>query len=520
MNSDAYFNQSPWWNTPTAKAVYSGLLLAASFPPLPLGFLAYLGIIPFLFALKQTRGKHGFRLGYIAGLFYAGGAAYWIGANTGTYLWAAVLSAVLAVAAIAVNYGLFGLAMGFIYKKGIPGGFWWAIPLWVASEFFRSFGVLVFPWLSISLSQAAYLPVTQIASITGMYGISAWVAALNVVIYYYLSSRQQQTPSLRWILIGAVVYLIPVIYGVVTLQLLPGPNENTRAMRVSVIQPNVDPTEKNSRNSREVHFQNLLNLSERALLQQPEVIVWPETATPPFIRYNMNGYRTRVQAWVDSVNIPILTGTVDWEPATSDSGDGEGTYYNSAIVFEPQKGSNQVYRKMNLVPFAEHIPFPGIFGFFSKLELNQGNYVPGEKFTVFEYANSTKAPMSVAICYDSSFPRTLREFRRRGAEWMAIITNDAWFGNTSGPYQHAQWAKIRAIENRVSIARSANTGISMIIDPWGRVDERLPLNSRGTITNQVFYNLTPPFYVRHGDIFIWILSSIGVLGLVWSLFRK
>jgi len=516
-----------WWQTPTTKAIVSGLILALSFPPLPLGFLAYFGLIPFFYALKQTNGRYGFRLGYIAGLFYTGGVAYWIGANSGTYRWAAILSALMTVIFIALNFAAFGLLFAYSIKRQIPGGMWWAAPFWLMSEFLRSFGTLVFPWLNLSLSQSHYLPLLQPASVFGMYSISFWIVLLNVAIYYYLEARKNGHGVLQRIGILLAIYAVPLIYGVVVLEIPHRPVSKENTFQVAVLQPNVDPNQKWSKSFRKRNFAILDSLTITAVAAgSPDLIIWPETATPSYIRFNRYGYRTKLENLVDQIDRPVLTGTPDWESAQDKDEKNlkkknNGNYYNAAILINPDRPISQTYRKIKLVPFGEYIPFKWVFGFFESWDLGQGYFTPGKKLTVFhDYTEPAVPDFSVAICYDSSFPRLVRKFRRNGAKWLAIITNDAWFGDASGPYQHAQWAKVRAIENRMPVARSANTGISMLIDPWGRVSHKLPLNTQGTITGNLGVTAGMSIYDHIGDLFSIIFSVIGGAGFLWGFFKK
>ncbi len=516
-----------WWQTPVVKAIASGVILALSFPPLPFGFLAYFGLIPFFYALRQTQGKYGFRLGYIAGLFYTGGVAYWIGANSGTYRWAAVLSALMTTFFIALNFAAFGLIFGYVLRKKLPGGMWWAAPFWLMSEYLRSFGTLVFPWLNLSLSQSHYLPLLQPASLFGMYSVSFWIILVNIALFYYLEARKYKKGVLKRVGVLLTIYIIPLAYGIIVLEIPHQPKNSDFTFQVGVIQPNVDPNQKWSQSFREQNFAILDSLTQIAVAAgSPNLIIWPETATPSYIRYNRFGYRTRLENLVRQINRPILTGTPDWKPSQNHDNkkakkENNGEYFNAAVLFNPGRPITQEYRKIKLVPFGEYIPYKWLFGFFSSWDLGQGYFTPGKDYTVFQDFTKPAVPdFSVAICYDSSFPRLVRKFRRNGAKWLAIITNDAWFGEASGPYQHAQWAKVRAIENRMPVARSANTGISMLIDPWGRVTHKLPLDRQGLITGNLSVTSRMSLYDHIGDLFSIVFSVIGGGGFLWGVFRK
>jgi apolipoprotein N-acyltransferase len=189
-------------------------------------------------------------------------------------------------------------------------------------------------------------------------------------------------------------------------------------------------------------------------------------------------------------------------------------YYNSAFLFKPNHSGFEIYDKINMVPFSERVPYREKLGFLNKIQLGQSDFTRGNSFTVFHLPQGN---FGVLICFESVFPALVRKFVNRGADFLVNITNDAWFGKTSGPFQHAQASVFRAIENRITIARCANTGISMFVDPYGRTSQITPIGSRKIIMQNVTLQKGKTFYTKHGD---WLayLCLIVALGILSSLF--
>jgi apolipoprotein N-acyltransferase len=271
-------------------------------------------------------------------------------------------------------------------------------------------------------------------------------------------------------------------------------------------------------------------LSNTAADSSPQLIVWPETATPCNLRYEPQ-YLHRVKAQIDSLNIPLLTGTPDYSYL-----DGEFKSYNSAFLIQPHDAHISSYAKMQLVPFGERAPYQDNFPFkyikklLDQLELGHGDWSRGGEVVVFalpQEANKDSLRFSVPICYESVFPDLVRKFVRRGAEFLVVITNDAWFGRASWPnvfsgglYQHAQIATFRAIENRIAIARCANTGISLFIDKYGRVRQATKIFEEDVIIDTLGLRSQTTFYTQYGNIFSYVMSAVTLFALMGAVYSK
>lgn len=478
--------------------------MGLAYPPLPLGFLIWVSFLPFMALLLRATPLQALRYGYLTGITANLVSLYWIGFNRGAGWGAVLLSLIAAVLYLGVFWALFGSVVSWLHKKTGQGLV--MIPfLWVLMEYGRSFGTLAFPWHDLALTQTHYLPLVQIADITGTYGISFWIMLLNVGFYSTMVTPRNRPLVLS---LTGVVFLSMLVLGQWRL-LTWDKTSAEKTVSVAIVQPNVDPNQKWDYTFRNALFELMDSLHVVAIGLEPDFILWPESATPAYLRLSRHARRP-IQKRVMESNIPLLAGTVDRQAHE----DGSYDYYNGSLYLQPD-GGLKIYYKMHLVPFGEYIPWTVRFPVLKKLNLGQGNFTPGDQYTLFEVDS---VQFGNLICYESSMPRISRRFVQEGAQFLTIETNDAWFGNTSGPYQHFELAKLRAIELRVSIARSANTGISGIILPSGRVAQTIPLNQQGILKGDLPIPNRTSYYSRYGDWFVLVNSLLLLLliGLGWS----
>ena len=478
-------------------------LMAVSFHPLRLHFLAWFGLVPLLFAIEDMRAGQTFRAGIIFGFLFAWFVLFWI-----VFLQIEANIKLLMVFGLILLFSYIGLYYGvsllIVKRTGL-----WSLPLVVTGfELIRGIGELRFPWLSLGYSQARYPLFIQQASIYGVYGISFWLVLLNVSIYQALKSKRATN-----ILVAALIFTLPVIFGIARISKPQG-----RPATVGIVQPNIDPNLKFSPELRFETFERLMRLSVRcattAMSQghdSLDLIVWPETATPVFLK-SPGKYQDLVRHLVERLNVPIFTGTAIYEPGTHD-------IFNGAVLIEPKTGIEQEYRKIYLVPFGEHIPFDRQFAFIRKVDFGEGDYTPGTTYTVFE---TPKFKFACLICFESIFPELSRSFVNNGAEILVNITNDGWFGKISGPQQHNDMAILRSVENGVVLLRSANTGISMIVDQYGRVLVEKPLFTDDIIVSNIYITPATTVYRRIGDILpvLCLLMITLLLGVGFISERK
>lgn len=479
----------------------AALLMSLSFHPIKLHFLAWFGLVPMLLVIEDVRPGQSFRAGLIFGFLFALFTLFWI-----VFLQIEVNIKLLMTFGLIVLFLYVGLYYGvtllIINKTNI-----WMLPFAVTGlEFIRGIGELGFPWLTLGYTQARYPLFIQQAAIYGVYGISFWLVLLNVLVYRAIKNTNAKT-----ILLTGLVFALPILYGIVRQE-----PSYERRVSVGIVQPNIDPNMKFSSELRYETFRRLVNLSTecsnaswRENADSLDIIVWPETATPVFLK-SPGTYQDLIVHLVNRLRVPIFTGTAIYERKNHE-------IYNGAVLIEPNRSINQEYRKIHLVPFGEHIPFDRHIAFLRKVDFGEGDYSPGTSLTVFE---TEKFKFACLICFESIFPELCRTFVHEGAEILINITNDGWFGKISGAQQHNNMAILRSVENGVVLLRSANTGISMIVDQFGRVRVERPLFVEDIIAFSLDIDPINTFYRRLGDLLPMISLVLVTVFVARSYFLK
>jgi apolipoprotein N-acyltransferase len=373
-------------------------------------------------------------------------------------------------------------------------------------EYFQSFGLLAFPWISLATTQADYLAPIQLVEFTGIYGMTFWIILLNTQLYRLLTSPAPLLPRLRiW---TAVVLVLPWIYGYGRMLSFPAQSSNEAELSIAVVQPNMGPHEKWDRSKRQWVFEVLDSLYVEAAQKGVDMVVWPESAVPTYLRRDR--FRRRfIQNRVEEFGVPLFTGALDF-----DRKDGFLKHYNSIFMFNVD-GSLESYYKIHLVPLAEYNPLDAQVSLTENLSF--GHYNPGTRYTDFFLKESQFAGV---ICYESSFPRLVHRLVSQGARFLVVVVNDGWFGNTSEPYQHVALSRLRAVEHRMPVLRSANTGISVHVDKAGRFKSKLDLDERGIIYAGFSPSDGLTFYGRFGDLFAFLITLVTFLGGFWIWHRK
>ena len=487
-------------------SLLSGLFIGLSYPPLPLGFFAWFGLIPLFLSLEGSDYKESLKYGYSAGITAHFIVLYWIGFNSGAGFVPVFLSLIGAVFYLSFFWGLFAITIQYFLREKTV--FLWFAPLvWIAMEWLRSLGPLGFPWMDLALTQSRFIQFIQIMDVTGSSGVSLWILILNVLLYFAITARK-----------GNRIYSIAAISLLVVLWLCGSHKIKSvekdfigKSIVVAVTQPSVDPNEKWEKDHRKQTFELMHQLLDKAVELDPDMIVWPETALPSYLRLSGKD-RSPIQEKVNRNEIPLFSGTIDRE----NSEEGKPLYFNGSIFFQPHK-LPEIYHKVKLVPFAEYVPLSGYFPSLNDLNFGQGNFTAGNEFTLFQF---DKFSFSNLICYESSLPNIVRKFVLKGAEFINIQANDGWLGKTSGPYQHFEIAKMRAIENRRPIVRSANTGISGIILPSGKILEKKTLGEMSVFKGNVALSNKITFYTKFGNILGKWISLIFILSAGLILWIK
>ncbi len=305
----------------------------------------------------------------------------------------------------------------------------------------------------------------------------------------------------------AALIVAPVVHGSVVLARAP----KWPTVRVAVVQPNIEAKKKWDARFKDDSFRILRELSLEAAAAHPDLIVWPETAAPSYL-FRQPLDMEKVSAVARETGACVLTGFPDIQD--DDSARGGFRTFNSALLVTPDGVPREKYDKIHLVPFGEFIPFETVFPPLRNVDFGEADFSPGVDRVVFDAGRTRPA---VLVCFESIFPRLVKEFTANGANLLVIITNDVWYGRTSMPFQHASMAVMRCIENRRSLARSANSGVSMLVDPYGRIIERLGIFERGSLVNDLpLVSDERTFYAAHGDLVGWGTTCLAGLLIVFS----
>lgn len=498
----------------------SGVLLALAFPCHPRHPLAFLfgggwacvALIPLLMDLPGGGFKAGFYRGWGTGFTFNLLSLYWVAHTQGGG--PAVVGGTFLMA---VYLGLFVGAFAGVYNllRGQWGlhACWTAPVLWTAQEYLLSLGDLGFPWLLLGHSQALFPALIQYATYTGAYGVSFWAVLLNALGFLILNGSIRRPLRLATAGLWVLSLLGPWLHG---RALIRAGAETAGTIRVALIQPNLTLEQKWGADGLQRSFATLETLSRQAVAQKPALLVWPETAVPCYLGLRPE-CRERVERLVEELQIPLLTGASDYDLVRREP-------HNSAFFFRPGHPDPQTYAKMHLVPFGERTPFRDRIPLLRDIDwkvltgdLGPAEFAPGTERTIFAHPRTAFA---VLICFESVFPDLVRRSVDQGARLLVNITNDSWFGQTAGPYQHAQLTILRAVENRVALARCATSGISVFIDAFGRTSQATDIFVPTVQTGDLSVARGRTFYTRHGDVFarLALLVAVGLAG--WTLVRS
>jgi len=494
-----------------APALASGVLLTLAFPPYDFYLLAWVGFIPLMLSLWNRTQKEAFRTGLVFGVIYFFGTLYWIYHSIhvfGGIPFSASLAIVFLLCLILGIYpALFSCLFLAVIKKTKLPALLTAPVIWVVLEFLRSYALTGFPWASIGYSQYRFLHIIQVADITGIYGISFLVLAVNgaIVDIVLIKRKLREMPlyPVGYAMIGLLTLGLALAgslgYGAWRL----GQGREHGSFSVSIIQGNIEQDKKWEPVFQKEVLDVYFNLSKKAAEDSPQLIVWPETAIPFLYDYD-SANTEKLIAMQQSLKSYLLFGSVMMREQIKD----KALLTNSALLLDPAGKLVYKYDKIHLVPFGEYVPLRGILFFIDKMVAGIGDYVPGESYVK---AGTEFGGFGTMICYEIIFPGLVRKFFTRGGDFMVTITNDAWFGRTSGPYQHFAMAVFRAIENRKPVVRAANTGISGLIDSSGRITAATPIFTRQIVHGQVKMDNTMTFYTKYGDIFSYLCIVIFII---------
>jgi apolipoprotein N-acyltransferase len=381
----------------------------------------------------------------------------------------------------------------------------------VATELLRAHTFFEFPWCLLGYSQHAFLPVIQIASVTAVYGVSFLLAAFSSFLAY--AALETRTPRRRAAVAAAV--LVAGVAWAGGAWAMSRPIPETGRIVVGLVQGGIRQEDKWVPENAWDNVGRHLQLTEQAAQRGARLVVWPESAVP-FLFDEDDALSALLRETVRRRGIYLFFGNDDRER----TGEGRGRVYVGAKLLTPSGELALRYRKIQLVPFGEYVPLQPLFTlggrFAAKLVQQVSDFSPGREAVTGELDGHR---IGGYICYEAIFPGLVRRFAANGAELLVNVTNDAWYGTTSAPEQHMAMAALRAVENRRYMVRAANTGITAVVDPWGRVLEPTRLFDRAVLVREVPFVSGTSFYTRHGDLFARACAALA-LALVAATLRR
>ncbi len=488
----------PAWIADYSRAAASGILLALAFAPAQLAPLALVALVPLLRSLESApSGGAAFRRGFVAGNFFFLPLLWWIAVLDSPQLtvpWIRVPAMLAIVVYLSLYVGVFGA--GFrVVRRGTGAPAWLIAPaLWTTWEVVRGAGELGFPWGELGYSQVPFLPAFQLASVAGVHGVTFWIGLVNAL----LADALRAAPARRRFFGAAAVFaaVLPPAAGALRLaRPAPAPAATIRA---ALVQPNVRNDEKWDPESRARIFTILTELSLEGAARGADLVLWAETAAPCYLLKDRE-WEPYVRSLAQRLGVPLFLGLPDYQVTR----DGRVTYTNSAALFDAQGDLVDRMDKMQLVPFGEHVPYSRFVKILEKVDFGEADFIPGTRWVLFDAAG---ARFGNLVCFEAAFPEIARRYVREGADLLVTITNDSWFGAGSGAEQHAQMAIARCVETGRGMARCANSGISLGVDPFGRRIGETALFTRtvSVVEVPVLRGTTP--YVMLGD---WVAALAG-----------
>ncbi|WP_041263011.1 apolipoprotein N-acyltransferase [Citrifermentans bemidjiense] len=491
-------------------ALLSGGMLALAFPEPGISALAWIAFVPLFLAAAGASPGEGFRLGFTAGCAAYAGILYWLNIVMTTYGKLPLAASVALYLALAGYLALYPGIVVWLTRRCESKriGLMLSFPfLWVAGELVRSYLLTGFPWANLGYSQYRTLPLIQISDLTGVYGVSFLVAFANVVFYrIWVSMRHRERYPVTGLLALLVLIAATMGYGVIALSR----PEKGELQRVLMVQGNIRQEQKWDPAFQQSTVATYERLTRKGAQSPGTLVVWPESALPFFLQSEPR-YAARVKALAAELKSYLLTGS----PAYDQEGE-KVRYLNSAFLISPAGVVAGRSDKLHLVPFGEYVPLASLLPFVNKLVEGIGDFSPGKGATPLKTGNGK---IGVLVCFEGIFPEVARAYVENGATMLVNITNDAWFGRSSAPYQHLSMTVFRAVENRVPLVRAANTGISSVIDSKGHIRGMTPLFEEATLSGEVRMGTGGTFYSRYGDIFALLCLGTGI-ALGAACFRK
>jgi apolipoprotein N-acyltransferase len=499
-------------------AILSGLLLALCFPKADLGWLGFIALVPLFRAARATEPRRAFRLGTVAGAVFFLVLLYWLidvmTVYGGLPTWVALGFLALLVSYLALYVGVFAALVSAASRRWGAGALLGAPVFWVGLELIRGRFLTGFPWGLMGYSQWRNLPLAQAGAWGGVYAVSFILVLVNAAIALLLEPAVGRG-SRR--LAVAVLILAAVAEGAGVAALRAVASGDGAPLAVAAIQADVPQDRKWRPGEEEAIVADLLAMSDQAAQEGARLVVWPESSSPWSFRRPVRGtgvpaggvierrrdYLDRVGELARRRGITLIAGSVDYRFE-----DGRLLAFNSALVIGPDGALGESYDKTHLVPFGEYVPLSHLLFFVDRLVQGAiAEFAPG---TRLEPLDTPAGKAATFVCYEAIFPELVRRLAGPSA-FLVNITNDAWFGRSAAPRQHLAMAVFRAVENRRWLLRAANTGISAIIDPAGRVRASTPLEAKTILAGSIAPRVDRTVYAATGDVLAWACAILTLL---------
>lgn len=493
----------------------TSILLILSFPSAEVWLLAWIALIPLFYILDKSSLRQSFVRSYFAGFIFFCGTLYWfINIPFGIV---GKIGALLLIGYCSLYFGLFGIGYHFFKHLKQPLIFFVIPALWVTCEYLRANLFTGFGWANLSHSQANNISMIQIADMTGEYGVTFVIVLVNLLLKEIIE-RMKNKKAVKKIAIATVLIIFTVsLYGYYRIRNTPFDHDFQKSenFSVGIVQGNIDQDDKWDRSKEAANFEKHISLTDQLARQDLHLIVWPETSYPGQLWDEMT-YFNFLSEYVDKIDIALLFGAITKE---------QGKYYNSAIHLNINGKIENVYNKYHLVPFGEFLPFRRMFPILEDIVPIE-DFTSGGKLSDF-FDEFEHRKFATLICFEDTVSNLSRRSVLNGAGVLFNLTNDAWFGDTIAPYMHLRSAIFRTVENRRYLIRAANTGVSAVISPTGKIVTKIGNKEgkttyvKGVAIANVTFRSHLTFYTKFGDVFtIFCIACILCVIVLLLWYRK
>lgn len=517
----AFLRPRPTNQTPTLMrlfvAVITGAALSLSFTGFYLAVYSWVCIGLLMIVLFGATPRVAFLCGFLHAIAFVLTSVPWIatvlavhGGLSPAGGWGILL---LIAAAWGLLIGAFAWCVNRLSRRSVVHACIGAPFLWVTFEFVRDrLPEISFPWNLLGYPAAANLGLSQIASVTGIWGLSFLVAAFNALLAWADAAEKPSSPRRVGIFAAAAVAVLLAMYGGSKLVPRAEALHYARAVQTNFPEAENYPADWFQQNLAAMH--DIESLSIEPSLKDPDLVVWPEAPAP--FSFQDTHFAKLASDLATRAHHPFLAGVIEWKEESLPNGHPTMAPYNSAVLLDSQGQRVFSYDKIHLVPFGEYEPFPLIHRVVTSVSSEVGGFRKGSQFTV---GRLDGYKFGVFICYEAIYPGEVRQFAADGANLLINISNDGWFGKSSAAVQHLHMARVRAVENRRWLLRVTNSGITASIDPYGRIFAPMPRDVRGAADLPYDFRKNETLYTRFGDWFAWLCVLVSAILIALTFWK-